>query len=121
MSAILIPSRRGFIAGLASLFAAPAIVSASSLMPIKVMRPSLTRAEFQAILNALWGDAAEVMNQAVADAVMYGQGCANVFDENVMVAMPLPPGDFYASPIRSLLSAQAEPAPGDRQSHGDLR
>lgn len=34
-------SRRGLITGLASLLAAPAIVSASSLMPVKVMTPAV--------------------------------------------------------------------------------
>lgn len=32
------PSRRGFISGLAALIVAPAIVKASSLMPIKIYR-----------------------------------------------------------------------------------
>ncbi len=35
---IIEPSRRGFIAGLASLIAAPAIVRAGSLMPVKAPR-----------------------------------------------------------------------------------
>lgn len=40
---MIIPSRRSFVAGLASLFAAPAIVSASSLMPVSsaVFAPTL--------------------------------------------------------------------------------
>jgi hypothetical protein len=33
----LIPSRRGFITGLVSIMAAPAIVRAGSLMPVKAM------------------------------------------------------------------------------------
>jgi hypothetical protein len=32
---LLTPSRRGFLAGIGALFAAPAIVRASSLMPVK--------------------------------------------------------------------------------------
>ncbi len=34
-------SRRGFLAGLSSLLAAPAVVRAEALMPIKVWRPPL--------------------------------------------------------------------------------
>lgn len=34
--------RRGLIAGIGALFAAPAIVKAASLMPVKVMRPSIS-------------------------------------------------------------------------------
>ena len=37
----LILSRRGFLAGLSSLLAAPAVVRAGALMPIKVWRPPL--------------------------------------------------------------------------------
>jgi hypothetical protein len=37
----LILSRRGFLAGLSSLLAAPAVVRAEALMPIKVWRPPL--------------------------------------------------------------------------------
>jgi hypothetical protein len=36
-----IPTRRGFITGLISLVAAPAIVRASSLMPVKLMEPEV--------------------------------------------------------------------------------
>lgn len=39
MSDILRPTRRGVIGGIGLLFAAPAIVKASSLMPVKVYRP----------------------------------------------------------------------------------
>lgn len=44
-SEVLIPSRRGFLAGAIGLLAAPAIVSASSLMPIKgfVLEPTFNR------------------------------------------------------------------------------
>lgn len=37
MATIIRPSRRGFITGLASLVAAPAIVRVSSLMPVKAL------------------------------------------------------------------------------------
>lgn len=39
--ALTVPTRRGFLAGLLSALAAPAIVRASSLMPISVSRQSL--------------------------------------------------------------------------------
>ena len=37
------PSRRGFIAGLGALIAAPAIVRVASIMPVKTLPISLTR------------------------------------------------------------------------------
>lgn len=40
MNRIIQPNRRSFIAGLGAVFAAPAIVRASSLMPVKVLAPT---------------------------------------------------------------------------------
>jgi hypothetical protein len=39
MTGILQPTRRGIIGGIGLLFAAPAIVRASSLMPVRVWKP----------------------------------------------------------------------------------
>lgn len=36
---MIIPSRRGFLLGIASFLAAPAIVRAASLMPVSVLKP----------------------------------------------------------------------------------
>jgi hypothetical protein len=47
----LILSRRGFLAGLSSLLAAPAVVRAEALMPIKVWRPPLRWRDGYIILN----------------------------------------------------------------------
>ena len=41
MTALVKPTRRGLLFGLASLLAAPAIVRAESLMPVKLWRPML--------------------------------------------------------------------------------
>jgi hypothetical protein len=47
----LIMSRRGFLAGLGSLLAAPAVVRAESLMPIVVWRPPVVRREGWVLYN----------------------------------------------------------------------
>jgi hypothetical protein len=47
MMTLILPRRR-FLAGLASLIAAPAFVRAESLMPIRVWRPSFHRARIDA-------------------------------------------------------------------------
>ena len=47
----LILSRRGFLAGLSSLLAAPAVVRAEALMPIKVWRPPLRWRDGYIVLN----------------------------------------------------------------------
>lgn len=41
MDHLITPSRRGFILGLSTLIAAPAIVRATSIMPVKSMTPIL--------------------------------------------------------------------------------
>ena len=50
MSNLIIP-RRGFLVGLASLLAAPAVVRAEALMPIKVWRPPLRWRDGYLVLN----------------------------------------------------------------------
>jgi hypothetical protein len=48
--------RRGFITGLVSFVAAPAIVRVRSIMPVKVMpvaHPNLTATEVQALMDAM--------------------------------------------------------------------
>jgi Phage Tail Collar Domain len=47
----LILSRRGLLAGLSSLLAAPAVVRAEALMPIKVWRPPLRWRDGYIVLN----------------------------------------------------------------------
>lgn len=61
-------SRRGLITGLISLAAAPAIVRASSLMPVKVMEPALTMEQLLALRIA---DAERIMREAMARC-LYG-------------------------------------------------
>ena len=46
-------TRRGFLAGLASALAAPAIVKAASLMPVKAMPDALTLDRLHDIINAM--------------------------------------------------------------------
>lgn len=38
---LLVPSRRGFLTGLASVLAAPAVVRAASLMPVRALQPAV--------------------------------------------------------------------------------
>lgn len=47
-------SRRGLITGLISLAAAPAIVRASSLMPVKVMEPTYLRVRLPPENRQVW-------------------------------------------------------------------
>lgn len=62
-------SRRGLITGLISLAAAPAIVRASSLMPIKVMEPTLTAEQlFRMRMEAAY----EVTRKSLAQS-LYGE------------------------------------------------
>lgn len=67
----IIPSRRGFVGGLLGLFAAPAIVSASSLMPVKALRSISMRSitdyvpDFDAIdrLDVLFGSTPQMITR----------------------------------------------------------
>jgi hypothetical protein len=52
----VIATRRGFLAGLGSLLAAPAIVHAGNLMPVKVMRPGVTITPYRSFAYALEAD-----------------------------------------------------------------
>lgn len=64
----MILARRKFLTGLAAAFAAPAIVKASSLMPVKAM-PS--EEELMALLNARMNDVYKVMAEAMSQMI-YG-------------------------------------------------
>lgn len=62
-------SRRKLITGLISLAAAPAIVRASSLMPVKVMKPVLTPEQ---MIEIIMKPAMDRLEQQIADAIIYG-------------------------------------------------
>lgn len=62
------PTRRSIITGLIALVAAPAIVRAGSLMPVKVMASD---ADCQAILDAIWNEQKFKLGGAVLDNRMF--------------------------------------------------
>ena len=61
--------RRGFILGLGSLMVAPAIVRASSLMPVKVYStPLFTLADYERIMKPML----DKLSQQITDNIMNG-------------------------------------------------
>lgn len=62
---LILPSRRGFLAGLVSALAAPAIVRAASLMPVKAM-------SIEDLLRMRMEDAYEITRQQIANN-LYGE------------------------------------------------
>jgi hypothetical protein len=66
-------TRRAFIAGLASLLVAPAIVRASSLMPIAPLRPTADET-LLALLEAHLKRAEAELAKVYEDAIIYGRG-----------------------------------------------
>ena len=61
-----IPTRRGFITGLISLVAAPAIVRAGSLMPVKMFEPKMT---IEDLLKLRIADAERVMIENIRTCI----------------------------------------------------
>jgi hypothetical protein len=83
------PSRRGFITGLISFaVTAPAIVRATSLMPVKLMEPELT---IEQLLRRRIADAERVMQERIK-TILYGDRYFGISGEsnNVYVSEPLP-------------------------------
>ena len=65
MASVIVSSRRGFLTRLISFVAAPAIVRASSLMPVKALPRMLTHEETMALLcQNLYGELSEVTRKA---------------------------------------------------------
>lgn len=75
MSDLIIPSRRGFLSGSLCLLAAPAIVRAASLMPIKAEVPLL-------VINRIGGNTMLTINQITREAVRLWQK-SNSFIKNL--------------------------------------
>lgn len=83
-------SRRGFITGLAATFAAPAIVRASSLMPVKAMPAEDNLAVMQKLLEARLSDAYRVTKKHM-DQMLYGDTFSRTFtlgDESKIEHVP---------------------------------
>jgi hypothetical protein len=76
----IIQSRRGFIAGLGALFiAAPAIVRATSIMPVKAIRQP-TLEEVRALLKARMEEAFRVTRESIAQNLYAGYGGGFTFN-----------------------------------------
>lgn len=85
-------NRRGLITGLISLAAAPAIVRASSLMPVKVIRQITP----QDILNLWMSDYAAQMQKASEEMILYGSSVMRIeHDPNTIDGIVLTKLDPY--------------------------
>lgn len=82
-------SRRSFFTGLASLIAAPAIVRAGSLMPVKAPRVVFTLADYDRIMKPIL----DKMAQQIADNIMNG-GAVLVNSELGLLSF-IAPQDLY--------------------------
>jgi len=86
--------RRGFITGLISLAAAPAIVRASSLMPVKVMEPVDPLALVQQHLDAAYARLRDDLNRE-----LYGDHVARFWyssnQEPVLFTRLIRNSEFY--------------------------
>lgn len=97
---IIRPTRRGLITGLASLLVAPAIVRASSLMPVKVMTNSTLDLHWQDMTWAAQPSDALLRN--IRFAVLYDDNTGKVLwrgdlkpdGEGNYTAGPVPAGGF---------------------------
>lgn len=65
-------NRRGLITGLISLVAAPAIVRASSLMPVKVIKP-ISYMTLDDYAERIMLPMIEKMQEQIASSIMYGE------------------------------------------------
>lgn len=79
--------RRGFILGLAALVAAPAIVRAGSLMPVRNFK-TLTLAEYQALLLVSMIDD---LQQQIYDSIVFGSN----YDGLAGLLTPIPHSDIF--------------------------
>lgn len=90
----MIIGRRGFITGLISLAAAPAIVRASSLMPVKQMSPALVSFEqYEKAMNAFLQKRLDEAYAAIRDNMsrcLYGDGTAALLWQHDGPAEALP-------------------------------
>lgn len=80
---IIQPTRRSFLTGLTAAFAAPAIVRAASLMPVKSMPP----ADVLDLLKARV-DAAYALTRAHIEAALYGTGTVQTYPGGLSAFVP---------------------------------
>lgn len=88
----MISSRRSFLTGLGSLLAAPAIVKASSLMPVK----ALSAADLDDLVERMYRESLEYldgMSQQIAATIIYGTEVGGVAIEPVNFA------EYYRLPL----------------------
>ena len=67
-------NRRSLITGLISLAAAPAIVRANNLTPVKVIKTITHEELIQAIINAQMAAAVEFLKEGIERNLIYGSG-----------------------------------------------
>lgn len=100
-------NRRGLITGLISLAAAPAIVRASSVMLVKIIKPCLTLEEIaQIILNAN----NKLINDMIEHTVMFGTSIGEItYDKNIADSVIFTPVHNYLKLDQSISAKNVDP------------
>jgi len=75
---LLVPTRRGLIKVLSGIIAAPAVIKASSLMP--VVAHKTIGVTFDEYLDMLVRERMEALSDAYAEAIIYGTSCTSLPD-----------------------------------------
>jgi hypothetical protein len=106
MSGLIVPTRRGFLIGLTALLAAPAIVRATSIMPVSVLpiepvrRPR--RWHHVALTHGDDGLAVFVDGYAVDPASIVRHGYLVDVPSHHIRGLWSPPGSHYSHMVREL-------------------
>lgn len=99
-------NRRTLLTGLISFVAAPAIMRASSLMPVRMMTPTMTAEELiRAVMEHLGAEISANYDKAIADAVAYGTGICDFYGNVYRIEMPSPPLDYRYGLVSKLKEA----------------
>ena len=93
---LILPTRRELLRGLGLLIAAPAVVRASSLMPVRSIAPIITLQDyFDRILYPIYK---QRMEEAWYDMVVYGTYITDEQGNRVDPTTVYPPGTFVDAP-----------------------
>jgi len=100
-------SRRGLITGLASFLAAPAIVRASSLMPVKAVPAPQPYSEEWMLQTIYRDEYIREFERARHDLLLYGTAVVEMPDGEVRSFRHVALNDFTSSPASALSSASS--------------
>ena len=84
--------RRGFLLGLGALIAAPAVVRASSLMPVRAFK-QLTAQEY---VDLIMKPMIDKLNQQIADSIIYGSPYQLNYDADLFGITRLTLNDLHS-------------------------